>query len=1024
MASFISKLSRECDQHPKILDRSSIKTIRFENDMNTQYQILGPLFKATIPPTIIGLLQEHCLKPLLRGFEWSRWDAAKPQGSWPSTTTSWAAWVVRMERLFGEQWKALGIYDAILLSSMEIVPDKELLQAALCFWCSATNTMVLPLGPMGPTVLDITAILGTSATGIPVDATLSGHPSNIDLKTLFDRRAFETLSRDGHIPSKEDIQKLHKNFCNYNTLYLHFAGRGEEDLREGEHEAFLFYWYNKYICCTKSNKCLVENMPVAEALASGHVLALSSNILAQLFRCLAEATLQKVDPHQNGPLWVFQLWLQVYFTSLRPAIAEFSPTEALGSQLASRPTPPHQAEEVFRYLFALDDFSNDEFLICRRRDYPSSIRLPISSWSAEEDADLRQTWGSFVLARDLPLGCDGKRSGWEVYHPNFLARQLGYLQGCPIPLLFSRTVLSRGREPRSSEKECRIAVKEFQERCQKFRLRPATPETQCTDTFGEWWEQYTQEFFGAPVEDVLSRLFGDRPKKASAPHPQGSRPLRKTEAVAAATTGKKSVVAQKDKPAGRAVLIKRPRQEAEPAVEPSPPAKRVKQMAKKGAREIHVISSHTTTPSASSPAAGHSGVETQPASAAETAPARPASVAGASVVPPSAEKAPVSQQAVSTTEGTSPKNPKPSVLVLDESEGSDEVPLAHRPHTRRQPPPIPEMAVQTGPSPVNCGKRTVEEPIPVAEPLVPSQDQGVPASSEAAAPVGPSAADRGKRLLEEPEATAESPVHPQDQGFHIPPQEVTSAFWPSNVDNLHRPREVRSNLRHWARPLSSLGSSNDPGDMAEVSSRQASWEVEFKALLSSTTAESGPSAASTDAADPSALTQLREVLALSSSQVLERNGLDLLGVCLNDLGADGRLSGDAIVRASSALERVRETFSIFQTALKAEQDLQAAMAVQDTLRPKIDDLRAKGETLAELDRQMAELAKRRSAIASELARDFESGGKDRLTEYAAANKRVERLKLDKKNRQAEVIMADVRWLELKALLSTLLPSSP
>ncbi|KAM2608903.1 hypothetical protein TB1_037178 [Malus domestica] len=1014
MASFISKLSGECDQHQKIIDRSSIKTIRFENDMSTQYQILGPLFKATIPPTIIGLLQEHCLTPLLQGFEWPRWDAAKPQGSWPSTTTSWAAWVVRMERLFGEQWKALGIYDAILLSSMEIVPDKELLQAALYFWCSATNTMVLPLGPIGPTILDITAILGTSATGIPVDATLSGHRSNIDLKTLFDRRAFETLNRDGHIPSKEDIQKLHKNFCNYNTLYLHFAGRGEEDLREGEHEAFLFYWYNKYICCTKSNKCLVENMPVAEALASGHVLALSSNILAQLFRCLAEATLHKVDPHQNGPLWVFQLWLQVYFASLRPAIAEFSPTEALGPQLASRPTPPHQAEKVFRYLFALDDFSNDEFLICRHRDYPSSIRLPTSPWSAEEDADLRQTWGSFVLARDLPLGCDGKRSGWEVYHPNFLARQLGYLQGCPIPLLSSRTVLSRGREPRSSENECRTAVREFQERCQKFRIRPATPETHCTDTFGEWWEKYTQEFLGTPVEDVLSRLFGDRPKKASAPHPQGSRPLRKTEAVAAATAGKKSVVALKDKPAGRAaldkpagraVLIKRPRQEVEPAVELSPPAKRVKQMAKKGAREIHVISSHTTTPSASlSPAAGHSVVEKQPASAAETVPARPASVAGESVVPPSVEKAPVSQQAVSTTKGTSPKNPKPPVFVLEESEGSDEVPLAHRPHTRRQPPPVPEMAVQTGPSSANRGKRMVEEPTPVAEPLVPSQDQGVPATSEAATPIGPSTADRGKRLLEEPEATAESPVHPQDQGFHIPPQEVTSAFWPSNVDNLHRPREVRSNLRHWARPLSSLGSSNDPGDVAEVSSRQASWEVEFKALLSSTTAESGPSAATTEAADPSALTQLREVMSLSSSQVLERNGLDLLGVCLNDLGADGRLSGDAIVRASFALERIRETFSIFQTALKAEQDLQAATA--------------------ELDRQMAELAKRRSAIASDLARDFESGGKDRLTEYAAAKKRVERLKLDKKNQQAEVLMADVRWLELKALLSTLLPSSP
>ena len=202
---------------------------------------------------------------------------------------------------------------------------------------------------------------------------------------------------------------------------------------------------------------------------------------------------------------------------------------------------------------------------------------------------------------------------------------------------------------------------------------------------------------------------------------------------------------------------------------------------------------------------------------------------------------------------------------------------------------------------------------------------------------------------------------------------------------------------------------------------QASWEVEFKALLSSTTAESGPSAAPTEVADPNALTQLREVLSLSAPQVLERNGLDMLGVCLNDLGADGRLSGNAIIQASSALERVRETFNVFQTALKAEQDLQAATAVQDTLRLKIDALRAKGEILAELDRQMAELAKRRSAVASELAKDFELGGKDRLTEYAATTKRVERLKLDKKNRQAEVIMAEVRWLELKACSALFYP---
>ncbi|KAM1440275.1 hypothetical protein ACFX13_013818 [Malus domestica] len=123
MASFISKLSKECDQCQKIIDRSSIKTIRFKSDMSTPYQILGPLFKKAVPPTIIGLLKEHCLSPLLQRFEWSKWDLARPQSSWPSTTTAWAAWVVRMEKLFGEQWKPLGIYDAIHLSSMKVIMD-------------------------------------------------------------------------------------------------------------------------------------------------------------------------------------------------------------------------------------------------------------------------------------------------------------------------------------------------------------------------------------------------------------------------------------------------------------------------------------------------------------------------------------------------------------------------------------------------------------------------------------------------------------------------------------------------------------------------------------------------------------------------------------------------------------------------------------------------------------------------------------------------------------------------------------
>ncbi|KAM1405181.1 hypothetical protein EV1_000025 [Malus domestica] len=253
-----------------------------------------------------------------------------------------------MENFFNQEWEALGIHDSIKLSAMEIAMDKELLMAALSFWCSATNTMIIPFGPITPIILDISAILGTSPSGIPVDAAVFGCPSNLDLKALFDKQVVEMLSQESQKPSKEEVQKLHKNFFNYNTLILHFVGRREESLWKGEHEAFLFYWYNKFICCTKSNKFLVENMSVVEALASGHSLALSPTILANLLRCLAKMTINKINPHQNGHLWVFQLWLQVYFSTLRPKIPNFQFTTALDLQLATRPVPHYQAEEVFK----------------------------------------------------------------------------------------------------------------------------------------------------------------------------------------------------------------------------------------------------------------------------------------------------------------------------------------------------------------------------------------------------------------------------------------------------------------------------------------------------------------------------------------------------------------------------------------------------------------------------------------------------------------------------------------------------
>ncbi|KAB2622539.1 proline-rich protein 12-like [Pyrus ussuriensis x Pyrus communis] len=691
-------------------------------------------------------------------------------------------------------------------------------------------------------------------------------------------------------------------------------------------------------------------MPVAQALANGRSLALSPAILANLYRCLAEATIGKIDPHQNGPLWVFQLWLQVYFSTLRPEVPAFQRTAALGLQLASRPAPPHRAAEVFKHFLSLDVLSDDEFLVCRRQEYPSSLRLPTAAWAESEDAGIRQRWGSFVLARDLPLGCDARRASWEVYHPHFLARQLGYLQGCPVPLLASRSLLSRGRLTGSSERECKTSDQEFQEKCRKFRLRPTVPESLGTDTFGDWWEEYTGDFFGAPAEDLVKKIFGDRPRSASSTHPkesaQGGRGSKAVEVVAAVAKAKKLVPKKTTLVTERTVPSKRPHREAEPAEETPRPSKRVKKLAKKGDREIHVVPSDTTgTPA---PA----GSPSVPAAAASLTSNPPA----VSPADPNAAPAPASEPVVA------PEAPlSPTVVLEDVERESDEVPLQRR-------------------------RRPVNSPSVHPPPVV-----------EVTARPRPTAAERGKRPMVDPEATAESPIHPQDEDPPIPPQEVSSAF------------------------------------VIFLLCAQPSWEVELDALLQSTTGEVGSSAAPAESAGATpaeVFVKLHEVLSLTASQALRCKGLDSVGECLNDLASGGHLSPEGISFLTDLLERTRQHFLIFERALQAEDDLKVAKVAHEAGRVEMEAFKAKKAKLTEFDlqisdlqRQISDLQRQRSAAASELEKDFEAN-KARLTAFAAGARRIQQLQCNKKTRQAEIILSEAKWLELKAALETYLPSTP
>ncbi|KAM2269149.1 hypothetical protein ACFX1S_047186 [Malus domestica] len=124
-----------------------------------------------------------------------------------------------MEPYFGVAWKKIDIFDAIKLLTIESSMDIELLMAAISFWCSATNTMVLPLGPMGATVLDVTAIIGTSPNDIPISTALSGYQFDLDLKMVFEECVYEILKKKGDKVLKDEVSKLHKKILQLQHAY-------------------------------------------------------------------------------------------------------------------------------------------------------------------------------------------------------------------------------------------------------------------------------------------------------------------------------------------------------------------------------------------------------------------------------------------------------------------------------------------------------------------------------------------------------------------------------------------------------------------------------------------------------------------------------------------------------------------------------------------------------------------------------------------------------------------------------------
>ncbi|KAM5587447.1 hypothetical protein ABKV19_006077 [Rosa sericea] len=465
------------------------RTYRATDSINCDETVeLGPCWPKIPPASVQGLLKDepsrlvpvHCR----RGEEisWNEWSD-KPFPSWPTHDEAWTTWVAKMLPYYGDHWKKANIYDPIMLSARRFFPDKPLLSAAFCFWNSSSNTMDLPVGMMSVSLLDVAAIAGFRPHGTTYDCTAQLKP-----KTKF----------------------RHGRHFEYGSWIDYHNSDKSNKVVDQEHIAFLLYWLCRYVFCVPSG-ISKEWSHLAEVLHRRTDVALGELVLASLYMGLQKMTVNPFDGKAEGPLWLFQMWLQIYFPDLGP-VSAFPDDDVMGVRLTDQIPKPHSPRDCFATLWSFK--SNPCWTHTLTRRYPGFLRNrfidgPTSDGALDEEIQAVLT--SVVVQRDLLYG--GMKNGRyygvqaEFYGPNHFSRQFGCIQGIPYSGHKSVNCYTSWRDVLKDAAEIRGVLNSIRSTKLKPFLTRYVLTSETTPGFDKWWHSQTKDRFSVEHDGPFAILY-------------------------------------------------------------------------------------------------------------------------------------------------------------------------------------------------------------------------------------------------------------------------------------------------------------------------------------------------------------------------------------------------------------------------------------------------------------------------------------------------------------------------------------
>ncbi|RYQ95035.1 hypothetical protein Ahy_B08g090013 [Arachis hypogaea] len=285
-------------------------------------------------------------------------------------------------------WGALGIQELLRLSHFSLTTHHWMIGAVTCFWNRTTNNFHLPCEMIGMSLLDVAAI-----TGLPINS-------------------------PDYTP---DMQSKHQYNVVFNTSYSEFIAHnmGEDgtEITDSEHVAFLFYWLNVTLFCSRSVQISKLFLPLATLLHEGKALNLAKLLLGHIFEELGRFVCDLRDNkiiNTGGPLWLLQLWLNTIFKNFMTKSEGDSTDKQYieGFCLSNyKPNfPMTQSDEdrfwaVFSLFHSCKDFDNDQLnftpFLRRNRD-PNWLDRLLFPNTNEENELANRTWAN-LLAVQLVL---------------------------------------------------------------------------------------------------------------------------------------------------------------------------------------------------------------------------------------------------------------------------------------------------------------------------------------------------------------------------------------------------------------------------------------------------------------------------------------------------------------------------------------------------------------------------------------------------------------------------------------------